>query len=120
MTVFLTTSSTACTMSVSFPSSTALNDGPCALSAENSTGPVTPQHKTVSATSADALRMRRADKGNEPCLWKSQERKNLDLQSISVRWEPIFSNIYRHTDYYLRFCGSQPTHGLSVKQSRCY
>src|SRR6266478_7272873 len=88
MTVSLTTSSTACTMSASFPSSTALNDVPCALSAENKTVPVTQQHKTASATSAGALRLQRANRGNGPCLWKSQKRKSLDLQSISVR-EPI-------------------------------
>src|SRR6266404_5927429 len=96
MTVSLTTSSTACTMSASFPSSTALNDVPCALSAELRTEPVAQQHKTASATGTEALRLQRANKGNGPCLWKGQKRKSLDLQSISIRESILLRRIQTH------------------------
>src|ERR1700719_2207975 len=59
MTVSFTTSSTASTMSVSFPSRTALNDDGCALSAEKSRGPDRPQNKIAHGTSANTARIRR-------------------------------------------------------------
>src|SRR6267154_635404 len=82
MTVSFTTSSTASTMSVSFPSRTALNEVGCALSAEKSTGPDRPQHKIAHGTSANPAGMRRG----------RDVKRDLTVRDMVIRWSLCFSD----------------------------